>query len=212
MTCRRISPLRRHGPRRVLASKRLRQRGQSLVEFTLILPIMLIILLVVADFGRLFAAGITIESAARAAAEVAAAEYNRAPAPIDYPAVHRSAWSSVCDEAARLPNAIPGGTGECDGLPTVVCVHNGADPGCGNLYNAASGVPTGCPGLAVANRPSNALAGGGETIPSTYVEVRVCYRFSTILSITLPSIGGPVSSLGGDFFLERSRVFSVADY
>ena len=183
-----------------------------MVEFTLILPIMLIILLVVADFGRLFAAGITVESAARIAAEVAAAEYKRAPTPIDYTAIHRYAWSSVCDEAAKLPNATPGGTGECDGLPTVVCVHDSADTGCGNIYNAASGVPAGCPGLALANRPSNVLAGGGETIPSKYVEVRVCYRFSTFLSITLPSIGGPLSSLGGDFFIERARVFAVADY
>ena len=94
-------------------------RGQSLVEFTLILPIMLIILLVVGDFGRMFAAGITVESAARNAAEVAAAEYNRASLPsIDYTAVHKAAWSSVCDEASNLPNATPGGTRECDGLAT----------------------------------------------------------------------------------------------
>ncbi len=184
-------------------------RGQSLVEFTLILPIIMILLLLVADFGRLFAAGITIESAARTAAEVAAAEYNRAGLPIDYSAIHRNAWSSVCDEASKLPNAIPGGSGQCDGLPTVVCVHDGADTGCGNVYNAASGVPAGCPGLIAGNRPSNAMT--LDTV-NKYVEVRVCYRFSTIFQIALPSVGGTLSSLGGDFFIERARVFSVADY
>ena len=184
-------------------------RGQSLVEFTLILPIMMIVLLLVADFGRLFAAGIRTCHAPSSAAEVAAAEYNRAGTPIDYPAIHRSAWSSVCDEASKLPNATPGGTGQCDGLPTVVCVHDGADGGCGNVYNAASGVPAGCPGLVAGNRPSNAQALGSE---SKYVEVRVCYRFNTIFQITLPSVGGPLSSLGGDFFIERARVFTVADY
>jgi len=166
---------------------------------------MLIMLLVVADFGRLFAAGITIESAARNAAEVAAAEYNQALPTIDYGAIHKSAWSSVCDEASKLPNATPGGGGECDGLPTLVCVHDGIDLGCSNAYNDASGT-TGCP--AVAAGSSNSMAGGIEK----YVEVIVCYRFSTIFSMTLPSIGGPLEALGGDFYLERSRVFTVADY
>jgi Flp pilus assembly protein TadG len=183
-------------------------RGQSLVEFTLILPIMLIILLVVGDFGRMFAAGITVESAARNAAEVAAAEYNRAltlPS-IDYTAVHRAAWSSVCDEASKLPNATPGGTGECDGLATRVCVHDNTDPQCGNLYNAGSGVPVSC--TSVLAGTSNGMNGS----ESKFVEVLVCYRFNTIFSMTLPTVGGPLAALGGDFFIERSRVFSVADY
>ena len=187
-------------------------RGQSLVEFTLIVPIMLIILLTVADFGRLFAAGITIESAARTAAEVASAEYKHAltlPS-IDYTSIHKAAWSSVCDEAADLPNATPAsGGGQCDGLPTLVCVHDGLDTQCGNLYNGASGT-AGCP--AVAAGTSNAIAPGGEAVPSKYIEVRVCYRFSTIFQMTLPSIGGPLQALGGDYYIERSRVFTVMDY
>ncbi len=201
-----LGDLRRRARARTSAS---RTRGQSLVEFTLILPIMLILLLLVGDFGRMFAAGITIESAARTASEVAAAEYLRAGAPIDYTEIHRHAWSSVCDEASTLPNAEPGGGGECEGLPTVVCVHDGVDAGCGNVYNDALGT-AGCP--AVAAGTSNAIATGGEAVPTKYVEVIVCYRFSTILQMTLPSIGGPLSSLGGDFFMERSRVFTVADY
>jgi hypothetical protein len=179
-----------------------------LVEFTLVLPIMLIILLVVGDFGRLFAAGITVESAARNAAEVAAAEYNLAltlPS-VDYTAIHRAAWSSVCDEADKLPNATPGGTGQCDGLPTIVCVHDGADTQCGDRYNAGSGTPAAC--TQVASGTSNGLNGS----ESKYIEVIVCYRFNTIFSMTIPSIGGPLEALGGDFFIEKSRVFSVADY
>ena len=186
-----------------------RSRGQSLVEFTMVLPIMLIILLTVGDFGRLFAAGITVESAARNAAEVAAAEYNRAvllPS-IDYAAVHKAAWSSVCDEASKLPNAAPGSGGsECDRLPTMVCVHDMADPTCGTVYNDASGVPAACPGITAG--ASNSMTGS----ESKFVEVRVCYRFNTIFEMTIPSLGGPMQALGGDFFIERARVFSVADY
>jgi len=167
---------------------------------------MLIILLVVADFGRLFAAGITVESAARNAAEVAAAEYNQGLPAVDYGAIHRTAWSSVCDEASKLPNATPGsGGGECDGLPTLVCVHDGIDSSCSSVYNAASGT-TGCPSITAGS--SNGLNGS----ESTFVEVRVCYRFNTIFSMTLPTIGGPLAALGGDFYIERSRVFTVADY
>jgi hypothetical protein len=126
---------------------------------------------------------------------------------VDYAAVHKSAWSSVCDEASKLPNATPGSGGsECDGLPTVVCVHDDADTGCTNEYNGT--VPAECPGLLAGNRPSPAL-GGSE---SKFIEVRVCYRFNTIFSMTLPSIGGPLQALGGDFFIERWRVFAVADY
>jgi hypothetical protein len=180
-----------------------------LVEFTLVLPIMLIILLVVADFGRLFAAGITVESATRNAAEIAAARYNQAllEPSIDYTEIHRTAWSTVCAEAAGLPNATPnGGGGECDGLPTYVCVHDGGDAGCGAVYNTSSGT-AGCP--AVAAGSSTAMAGGAD---QKYVEVGVCYRFNTIFSMTIPSIGGPLEALGGDFYIERTRVFAVADY
>lgn len=174
----------------------------------MVLPIMLIILLMVGDFGRLFAVGITIESATRNAAEVAAAEYNRAlllPS-VDYAAVHKAAWSSVCDDASGLPNATPGGGGECDGLPTMVCVHDAADISCGAVYNDGSGVPAACP--AITAGASNGL-GGSE---SKFVEVRVCYRFNTIFEMTLPSLGGPLQTIGGDFFIERARVFAVADY
>jgi hypothetical protein len=47
-------------------------RGQSLVEFALLLPLMLLLAIAVADFGRLFTSMIAIESAAREAADYGA--------------------------------------------------------------------------------------------------------------------------------------------
>lgn len=195
-------------------------RGQSLVEFTLVLPILMLLLLTIGDFGRLFASAITIESSASAAAETAADTYLHEvlavtpPGPISaaaYARVHRTAWQSVCDEASGLPNASPGaGGGECTGLVTVVCVHDGGDPVCGDVYNAAGGVPVGCPSLQPGLRPANNQMGGTET--SRYVEVRVCYRFSTFMQMAIPSVGGTLVSLGGDFYVERTRTFTVADY
>jgi len=194
-------------------------QGQALVEFTLVLPFLLVLLLTVADFGRVFAAAITIESAAGAASETAATAYldevvaaGPNPVPVDgYARVHQAAWQSVCDEASALPNANPGvGGAECTGLPTVVCVHDGHDPSCSDVYNASGGIPAGCPNLQPGARPSNGQTGGTEA--SRYIEVRVCYRFSTLLAVSIPSVGGTLATLGGDFFLERTRAFTVADY
>ncbi len=200
-------------------------RGQSLTEFALVLPLLLILLLTVADFGRIFAAGITIESAARAAAETAAGQYltelNRvSPSPIDtagYQRIHDVAWQSICDEASSLPNASAGsGGGQCAGLPTVVCVHDNADSLCSASYNDSGGIPGGCPSLVAGARPANTQ--GAELSTATppqswpYVEVRVCYRFSSVLQLTIPFIGGTLSPIGGDFFIERARVFNVMNY
>jgi len=195
-------------------------RGQSLAEFTLVLPIMLVLLLTVADFGRLFASGITIESAARAAAETAAGTYlvemrlmpGGVPplTPDAYDRVHKAAWQSICDEAATLPNATPGtGGGQCSDLPTVVCVHDGLDPACGNVYNAGGGGTAGCSLVAAGTSNTQSVP---SSIPSKDVEVRVCYRFSSILSMDIPFFSGSLSPLSGNFFLEKVRTFTVADY
>lgn len=189
-----------------------------MVEFALVFPIMLVLLLTVADFGRLFATAVTLESSARTAAEVAAGDYLQVFSSLpsgtpmtsaDYARVHRAAWSSVCEEAGSFPNAIPGvGGGQCDSLPTVVCVHDGSDTECGNLYNATS-APAQCPSLGPGTRPSASQAVGAD---SKYVEVRVCYRFSTYFNPIIPFVGGSLSPVGGDFYLEKIRVFTVADY
>jgi Flp pilus assembly protein TadG len=57
-------------PRR--ASSSARRRGQALVEFALILPVMMLILLIAVDFGRLFSAYISNVNAAREGASYAA--------------------------------------------------------------------------------------------------------------------------------------------
>ena len=60
------------------------RRGQSLVEFALLLPMLIVLLLGVADFGRVFQAGIVTEAAARNGAEAAALERLRGdPTPGD---------------------------------------------------------------------------------------------------------------------------------
>ncbi len=189
-------------------------RGQSLTEFALVIPILLFVLLTIGDFGRFFATGITIESTARTAAEVAAQEYlAEVEAGVvlpdyDYALIHRAAWQSVCDETRGQPNMTPSSGGaQCDGIPTMVCVHDTNDPTCGTVYNDASGVPAGCSSFS-GGTPGTTKDGQSHV----YVEVRVCYRFSTLLKVDLPFIGGVLSPLSGDYYIERTRTFTVADY
>ncbi len=197
----------RHGPNGA-RPRRTWSRGQSVTEFALIVPFLLIILLTVADFGRYFAASLNVESIARAAAEVSAQEYVRA-APPDYAAIHGHAWESVCDEAKGLANVTYNGPAtECVGIPTLVCVHDGTDPNCATPYNAGGGVPAEC--SVIADPISNAQTGGSEL--SKYVEVRVCYRFSTVFGFSIPFLGGSLDTLSGNFYIQKIRTFTVADY
>ena len=57
------------------------RRGQSMVEFALVLPMLLILLLGIVDFGRVFQAGIVTEAAARNGAEAGALERLRGEPP-----------------------------------------------------------------------------------------------------------------------------------
>jgi Flp pilus assembly protein TadG len=56
-----------------------RRRGQGLVEFTLVLPVMMLILLVAVDFGRVFFSYIETTNAAREGANYAAAHAADSP-------------------------------------------------------------------------------------------------------------------------------------
>ncbi len=191
------------------------RRGQSLVEFALVLPMLLVLLLGIADFGRVFAAGITLETAARNAAEAAAQEYvqrQRAdPAPLtagDYDAIRAVAQRVVCDEAQTLPNR--GGSPPLCSMPvSAVCIHD-VDMGDSADCGEASGiVPPQCAALAGGWTAANQAAGPS---PLAYVEVRTCYRFTTLINLSdlrLP-FGWGLSL--GDIWLQRDRAFVAGDY
>ena len=185
-------------------------RGQSVTEFALVVPFLLIILLTVADFGRYFAVSLNVESIARTSAEVSAQEANfLSGASPNWVGIHDRAWQSVCNEAKGLANVTYNGpTTQCDGIPTLVCVHDGLDPICSTSYNAGGAVPAEC--SVITNPVSNAQTGGSEL--SKYVEVRVCYRFSTVFGFSIPFLGGSLDTLSGNFYVQKIRTFTVADY
>jgi hypothetical protein len=190
---------------------------------------LLVLFLGIADFGRVFAAGITVEAAARNAAEVVAEEYRRTPPdgvyadqtlPAPTPAVaayyqtmHDLAARTACREAGGLDNStFDPGTDRCDfdagageQMPIIsVCIHDNADPLCDvPAFGApvpASGQPDPC---GLRQPPTNSMDGyAAATEESRYVEVRICYRFSMLLHLPFLPLD--------DVWLRKERVFTVA--
>ena len=192
-------------------------RGQAMAEFALVLPIMLMMFIVMADFGRIFAAMITLESATRNAAEAAANLYIaaapgalNAPAPAGdpsyYDALHSKAAQVVCNDMRGQPNTnYDGATNTCPDMPLVmVCVHDSQDTGCSSL--ASPGSPTPPAQCTVFNPPPDNGQGAAVHPPSRprWVEVRTCYEFTAILNAPLFNLG--------DFWLQRTNHFTIPCY
>jgi hypothetical protein len=187
------------------------------VEFALVFPILLIILVGVADLGRVFNAGVIAEGAARNAAEHAAQKYladppgdttqtaaTRLAAPVAgftggyYDAIRTDAAATACAEMRGQTNTDYSG-GVCPTWPVLaVCVHDNADPGCGTTAPGFAPVPSSCNGLR--SGWSNSTAGTGER----WVEVRICYRFTSLLHL-------PIFEFG-EIYLERQRSFTIPCY
>jgi hypothetical protein len=201
------------------------RRGQTMVEFVLLLPMLLVLFLGIADFGRVFHAGIVVEAAARNAAEIVAEEYRRTPPggslsdpapspgnPDYYRPLHELGALTACSEMRSLPSTTyDSSTGEChvadtdpathDWMPVVlICIHDGQDPLCADPAFGATIPDPECSSLLTPI--TNSMEGGTED--SRYVEVRVCYLFTTLIHLPILSVG--------DVWLQKDRVFTVADY
>ena len=189
-------------------------RGQSLVEFALVVPIVFLLLVGIADLGRVFIAGVVLETAARDAAEKGAQEYVANPpggAPLNAPAPPGSGAyygpfddkvaATACLESAELPNTDVDSTDKkCKTWPIIrICVHDGQDVQCGQpISGYANAIPAECADMSSAW--SNSQNGSAER----WVEVRLCYRFTSILSTDLFHLG--------DIYLERRRQFIIPCY
>jgi hypothetical protein len=179
-------------------------RGQSLAEFALILPLLLVILLGVADLGRVFQSAITAEAAVRNSAEAAAQEYlqidRTTPAPgldaTGYADLHTIALDVACREAERLPDRVLAGSA-CVMPVIAVCVHDDSagDAGCGAESSTA---PTECSEMAAPWSPVRL----GPDLP--YVEIRMCYRFDPLIAVPLGD--------WGSIWLQKSNFFTIANY
>jgi hypothetical protein len=192
-------------------------KGQSLVEFALVLPMLLVLLLGIADFGRVFAAGITLEAVARDAAEVGGLQRLRDKPPPDasqhpayYMSLHQMLARAACAEADQLaisPEQVH--PTDCRRLTSVrACIHDNLDTECGNPIPGFDGaVPAECSDTAAGTAPAWSNTSGGE-LGSHWVEVRVCYHFTTLFTLQLALPFNAGLSLG-DVYLQKTRSFVV---
>lgn len=184
-------------------------RGQALVEFGLILPLLMIFLLGVADLGRIFAAGITEEAAVRDGAEAGAIQWQQlckkytwpcdaGLQAADYDSIHTVSRDVACREAEKMPGRLVDGTGQCTMPIIAVCVHDG---GAGDANCGAAAPPPGgpCSQMEVGWNPAQSTS-----TARPYVEVRMCYRFDPLFTF---AIGG-----WGSVWMQKTNSFAVTNY
>jgi hypothetical protein len=191
------------------------ERGQGLVEFGLVLPLLLVFLLGVADFGRVFADGIALEAAARNSAEAAAQEYLQLCAkyvdvdtsgtcalglqPTDYDTLHALALEVGCRESQRMTNRVAPG-GNCTNPIIAVCIHDDVQGDASNCGQEAP-VPGGsCDEMDTAW--SSTRFGPLDGRP--YAEVRMCYQFDPLFSFAIANFG--------TVWLQKANSFAVTNY
>jgi hypothetical protein len=201
------------------------RRGQTLVEFALLLPLLIVLFMGIADFGRVFSDGLILEAAARNGAELAAQEYAQLyrtrPSHVltaaDYDYLHDIALEGVCEEATKLTNEVMVG-GSCSMPFAAVCIHDVPGGDGANCGAEATGAPAQCDRVAgppVWNpliEPGQAPHPDLELAELPYVEVRLCYRFLTLFNLTnlqLPLMNGLNI---GEIWLQRDRVFVSGIY
>ena len=126
-----------------MSRDRASQRGQSIVEFTLVLPVMLILLLAIVDVARIYTTMMSVESAAREAADygttLGAGKWQAGlPATTTMTEMERRS----CVAAADLPDyADPDGNpqnGGCTNPSFSYCVRTSVGAPCAALDPAAS--------------------------------------------------------------------------
>jgi Flp pilus assembly protein TadG len=82
------------------------ERGQSIVEFALVLPLMMIILLAIVDFGRIYTTMMTVESAAREGADFATTLGAEHWDPATYTITEAEMERRSCVAASNLPDYV----------------------------------------------------------------------------------------------------------
>jgi Na+-transporting methylmalonyl-CoA/oxaloacetate decarboxylase gamma subunit len=163
-----------------LSRPRRSSSGQSVVEFALVVPFLLMLVVAIADFSRLYSSMVAIESAAREAADYGAFQTNRwDPANVATTVAEMERRACVAAAGSHLQDYVssdPIGNTTCSN-PTFACwlELSGTQAPCASS-NGAVGT-TDC---------SSSL-----TEPPCTVHVRMDYSFRTILQLPpLPATVG----------------------
>lgn len=171
-------------------SKHPRASGQSVAEFAIILPVMLMILLGVADFGRLFTSAVAVEAAGREAADYGAFDssyWTVANVPTTVAEMQRRACTAASGSHLEGYTTTDPGNATCTN-PVFSCSleRNGATTNCVGSGGFTNGVDCSDP----------------LTEPPCTVHVRMTYQFNTLL---------PVGTLTGAFQVVRESWFRISN-
>jgi hypothetical protein len=173
-------------------------RGQSVVELALLLPVLLFLFLAIADFGRLFATMLTVEAAAREAADFGALYpwqwdgANPPPPNSNRELTEADMIKRACVAASSLPDYVePVGTVDhstCTN-PTVTIDLDATPAG---VAEAA------CPFVPREDTPCN-------------VVVTLGYTFDLLVPVNIDFFGTTLG-LPGSLSFERESVFAISDF
>ena len=174
---------------------RRRSRGQSVVELALLLPVLLFLFLGIADFGRLFATMLTVEAAAREAADFGTLypwqwDPNTPPPPDSNEAATRAEMERrACVSTSSLPDYVGAPDDTTCTNPTVTI----------DLDATPAGVAeSACPFVPREDTPCN-------------VVVTLGYTFDLLVPVNFEFFGTTLG-LPGSISFERESVFAISDF
>jgi hypothetical protein len=148
-----------------------RESGQSVTEFAIVVPIILLLLIGIADLGRMYTSGMAIESAAREAADFGAFRAEHWT-PVNIPVTLEEMEFRACTAAAGSHLQDYESTDPDDKTcsnPSFACMleRNGASTPCASSGGTTGGVDCSDP----------------TTEPPCTVHVRMDYQFHLLLAI-----------------------------
>jgi len=179
-------------PKRAPAARphRSGRSGQSVVEFAIMLPVVMLLLIAIADFGRLYTSAVAVESAAREAADFGAFQSNYWSAPNVGTTVdlmqYRACVAASGSHLEGYQSSDP--TNHTCTNPSFTCnlEHGGLSTDC-----ASSG-----------GWVDSADCSSPATAPPCIVHVRLDYEFRTLLGI---------APLPASLQIGRDSRFSISD-
>lgn len=165
-------------------------RGQAVVEFALVVPILLMMVVAIADFGRYYASAVAIESAAREAADYGAFSSNHwSPANVTTTVAEMQRRSCVAAAGSHLADYESSDplNATCTNPAFTCTLEHGVD----SVACDASG---GMVGAVDCSDPT--------TLPACTVDVTLDFQFDTFLGIP---------PLPDSFTITRDSRFRVSD-
>ena len=164
------------------------ERGQSVVEFALILPLLLILLLAIVDFARLYTTILTVESAAREAA--------------DFGAFHWYQWQ---DSPTATNTAAEMNRRACVAISNLP-EYTGSGGTCmdGSFFAYTLVAPPGGPSIDCAANPDPAL-------DPCRLTVRLTYNFRLLAPLQV-SLFGTTLGLPTAITFTRDSTFALSDF